>query len=639
MTTIFSIHPAIGIARLGDSKLPVAPGKATQEAFFIGPEAPGTHFQPGPYRSSGTGLGNYRDSGKAIRRQGARFRIYKKEIDDRGVVVDAREVTAADATIRWKVNLANRKPMAERFPPYQKIFLKQLTRHKEPGTTRNYQDMTLRNFMIKGEAERRRKLVIADSGEVSSVSDGVIELKDKFFGNELTLANILTDESGRLIVLGGHGDAKRDRSDRAPLEPAVLGGVEDNDDLPADLQDQGWRHRLYNWDGWCDDTSDGIVSATLEFDDEGDPIAVESAWVIVAPPNFAPAVKSPVTLYDLTYSVIRKEKVRRKFPVSKLDVSFTRDVYPILRRTVDLQYADDRARAGHSQDAAGNFAGQFAIWASRASKNKTMKARFMRRMTRPGDAGNQIDMPDLFGGVDPEEPEALPPMVALRHPELKLRDRYGKPLTMTDYQFEILDAWAAHAFKNDWRGEPTYPEFDEINKGKANKKDQPAALDLAALEHCNGGSFHPGIEASFVMGRRDTFHIDKESWFRIAKDKEPGALTERLAVPWQHDFGACSEIWWPGQRPVSVPLKEQMPDGTRKYGEWFSKSINEYEDLLHVLMEFGFVKYDPSAPEGDRVFLDETKDEQLIALVETGGPKAKRIRELLDRIAESGALG
>ena len=79
------IHPAIGIARVGNSP----------DEFFIGPEKPGVHPRP---------KGGYRDAQGRIKRQAARFRLFG--YDKNGKLV--REITAKDATITWTVALANK---------------------------------------------------------------------------------------------------------------------------------------------------------------------------------------------------------------------------------------------------------------------------------------------------------------------------------------------------------------------------------------------------------------------------------------------------------------------------------------------------------------------------------------------------
>ena len=84
------IHPAIGIARVGDS----------DTDFFIGPEKP--YDKPEP-------PGGYKDAQCRIKRQAARFRVFG---------YDSRvptELTAANATIEWTVHLTNRKAAADKF--------------------------------------------------------------------------------------------------------------------------------------------------------------------------------------------------------------------------------------------------------------------------------------------------------------------------------------------------------------------------------------------------------------------------------------------------------------------------------------------------------------------------------------------
>jgi|SRR5882724_8185695 len=86
------IHPAIGIARLGNSPT----------GFFIGPERPGVSPRP---------RGGYRDAKHRIKRQAARFRLFG--YDKNGKVV--KEITSADAKIVWSVHLANSKAEWKRF--------------------------------------------------------------------------------------------------------------------------------------------------------------------------------------------------------------------------------------------------------------------------------------------------------------------------------------------------------------------------------------------------------------------------------------------------------------------------------------------------------------------------------------------
>src|SRR5262249_40612702 len=52
-----------------------------------------------------------------------------------------------------------------------------------------------------------------------------------------------------------------------------------------------------NNDGWHDDVSDWPVTATVTL--RGRHLPVEHAWVVVAPPDYAPGVIAVTTLYDV----------------------------------------------------------------------------------------------------------------------------------------------------------------------------------------------------------------------------------------------------------------------------------------------------------------------------------------------------
>lgn len=114
MPVQYRIHPAIGVARVGDSL----------DDFFIGPEAPGippTLTRPDAPVLPGGQKGKYKDDKQRIKRQGARFRIYEYTTSDAGAVAKVREITAADARIEWEVHLANRKAAAEKIPDSDKL--------------------------------------------------------------------------------------------------------------------------------------------------------------------------------------------------------------------------------------------------------------------------------------------------------------------------------------------------------------------------------------------------------------------------------------------------------------------------------------------------------------------------------------
>jgi hypothetical protein len=178
----FKIHPAIGIARLGNSP----------NDFFIGPEIPGKYPKP---------EGGYKDSQQKVKRQAARFRIFG--YDKKGKVV--KEITAKDATIKWTVHLANKKSAWKRFEGLEK-------------------NTSLRNATIP-----RSQLEI-DPGSRSLSSVNAVAKFDtgKFMDKKVPLGEIHTDNKGRLLVLGGFGKSKSALLDNPILDFANNDGWHDD---------------------------------------------------------------------------------------------------------------------------------------------------------------------------------------------------------------------------------------------------------------------------------------------------------------------------------------------------------------------------------------------------------------------------
>src|SRR5215510_10255338 len=197
------ISPGIGIARVGNSDL----------EYFIGPEVP--HFVPAP-------TGGYKDRSGALKRQAARFRIYGFNSD--GQVV--KEITSTDAEINWTVHVANKKAAWYRFHLAMDI--------PEAGP------VPRRNANFTGET--RTQLIIdpgprSISGKNQSGSQFYFDTGE-FIGEKVYLGELRTDESGRLIFLGGHGRS------RTPFP-------------------KNSAYTFANNDGWHDDISDGPVSAEV----------------------------------------------------------------------------------------------------------------------------------------------------------------------------------------------------------------------------------------------------------------------------------------------------------------------------------------------------------------------------------------
>ncbi|HEY0069298.1 MAG TPA: LodA/GoxA family CTQ-dependent oxidase [Chloroflexia bacterium] len=236
-----AIHPAIGIARVGNS----------EKEYFIGPEVPDPLPDP---------PGFYKDKKGALKRQAALFRVYG--YNAAGEVVS--ELTAENADINWTVHVANTKGAWYQFQIALDI-------PEAPSA----QETQLRN-----QAVTYRTQLVIDPGPRSiegpnKSGDQYAFNSGKFLGETVYLGELRTDEQGRLLFLGGKGISA------SPSGGKII--------------------TFANNDGWYDDVSDGPVTATVTIG--GQEVPVEAAWVIVAPPNYGTNIVSLRTIYDLLYDV------------------------------------------------------------------------------------------------------------------------------------------------------------------------------------------------------------------------------------------------------------------------------------------------------------------------------------------------
>ena len=229
------IHPAIGIARVGNS-----------DEYFIGPQVP--HPTPPP-------PGGYRDASGKLKREAAEFRIYG--YDSNGEVV--AELTSANADIEWTVHVANKKGAWYDFDAAL-----DLPEAKDLKSSR-------RNAFIQGA--EREKLVIDPGPRTVSGKNGKSAPFNtgKFLDSPVYLGELHTDDAGRLVFVGGKGVSA------SPVNFTLV--------------------TFANNPGWHDDTSDGPVMAKVTVN--GKQISVVPAWVATTPPNYSPDLVTPQTMYDV----------------------------------------------------------------------------------------------------------------------------------------------------------------------------------------------------------------------------------------------------------------------------------------------------------------------------------------------------
>ncbi len=472
------IHPGIGIARLGNS----------ESEFFVGPEAPGHTVWP---------EGGFKDSEGKIKRQAARFRVYG--LDREGNVV--AELTAKDATITWTVHLANKKGAFYRF-----------------SSDPTQRETKLRNAGIQpGLKPDDRTDLIIDPGP--RTISGCSEVSDPFSGGRyrgvpVGLGELRTDADGHLLVLGGAGMSD---SVTNPVSPIVSS---------------------YNNDGWYDDTADGPVTAKIELVN-GTTLAAEPAWVIVAPPNFAPSITNLVSLYQRV-----NETLELGIAASDTPVSYRRDVRPLLARLALYSWVNKNAMRGHGPGKPGDF---LAPYSEALLTAKTPEAHFRRqqiveRLRVPFDASesspaareqaNYFFMPQLAGDCgDP------------------VQEQPATWMTFLPSQYGVLRRWADGDFEIGVEEE--FPPFEAIPIAV-----RPSSLDRAALEPCVGAPLCPGIEMTYISEQPETFRVENGGSIRIASSFGPGDVTRYMALPWQADFHDCFDHWWPAQRPDDVLPEE-----------------------------------------------------------------------------------
>ena len=511
----YAIHPGIGIARLGDSA----------EEYFVGPEAPGCPPVLAKPDSPEGSDGRYKDGQGHVKRQGARFRIFETTFDDSGQRRQVREITAADAKVEWTVHLANAKAAAPRF-----------TFGADEVVTRRNPGLPERELVIDAGAQR-----------ISGKSQGFTRLAGSFQRLDVPLGDLLTDRDGRLIVLGG------------------LGRSQSVSPLPLD--------DFVNNDGWCDDVSDGPVRATIQLNGSDETIVAEPAWVIVAPPDFAPAIESVVTLYDVVYNIMSRS-VDLSLAVTKdTTVSFSKDIYPILRRVSTLHWVSRVASGGHGPGNRMHFLSRISELAQNSGEAAArLRGVIFKKLRTPAGAGG--NMPKLPASVTD-------------------KGVINESVALTECQYERMRRWAAGTFEADWPPGGAVPPPIPL-EGLADL-DVPAALDRAALEACVGGGFFPGIEVGRIMLERSTYA--EHTPFRINPGLAPGTLTARMAVPWQADFFECAlqtdpddkpddpangMDWWPAQRPVNVLRGGSEPE------DWVS-GIGDMQAMVDHWAGLGFI--------------------------------------------------
>ncbi len=542
----FKIHPAIGIARVGNSP----------DSFYIAPEEaaqlPIDCDKDGNTSTDANGqekpITHFKDDQQRVRRQAARFRVYsydendavgkEVEIGQNVSMVDPKSgqlIVGEVMDIEWTVHLANKKAAWYEF--------------QETDGEHGYSPThPLRNANIT-DGNARLQLIIDPGPLTVSYKDkkqrtaqfakGMNPNYPQSFPPPLNPASIETlgelkvtqqDKHNRLLVLGGYGNS---------------GSMLDGFGQPVITN-------YANNDGWFDDISDGPVLARIKYkivSQDGrppDPVkhppmyaTVETgAWVIVGYPRFVPQMLDIITMDELIYDLAVREFGYNTYlygippfngteaPPAPDDANalalwreqaqwntdyypyFYRDIWPLLQRPNNFQFVMDfdALTGGDPHDTTPglhlNFDPEILSVPPYEGEDPQLKAdRLTWRMRiwgvlRKQGQENQWQLtPDSANPLPPNatKPHHMPVGMPFLCGDNPLSNTAAsKFLRLTDTQLFILKQWAEGKFINEQN------EDIPITDPEASAK-TGTDLDRGVLSNLLGGSFCPGGEASWIM--------------------------------------------------------------------------------------------------------------------------------------------
>lgn len=615
----YRIHPAIGIARVGNS-----------EEYYIGPETAAGLPLPGRPASSVRGglpinpdtdatitSKDLRDAQGAFKRQAARFRIFQYPDNNLGsyptglgteIQIGSRIDGKTVEDIIWTVHIANKKAntyVLVESPPdkagiasYRDGNLPPLrnapVQNGNPNDPKRITMLTIDPGprTIAGTNSTGVKFDQATTASVYRQGSGVVQLTnypksfpaDSFSnlycpaGAIDTLGELRTDAHGRLLVLGGYG-----RACGWDVTPPYL----DHD---------------VNNDQWFDDACDGPVSAVLVFDDNSVEQVQTGAWVTATDPGYAPQTLNIVSLWDDIYdSWVRNLALAPALFANGSFQSSYQPTFPDQIQPIFLSVALQR-------------------WNINLDKFGIERHDGFARITATTPPHSMPVVPYLRNPNKPSDWSKGPPLMPAA-----LGDSGQDFLVLSKTQYFFLEQWQQGHFSPD--------AGPALGAGEY--------LDKVVLQNCLGGRFSPGIDLTFVMRDPDLYIKDWQTLsgpFRIKpkplaydgvrKDApllsegyvplhtgnaglEPGDLSKFMAIPWHTDYNSCAThpptdnpaegtklFWsWPAQRPVAVYPAKLNPSGTAPTKQLWSvrgsgtestlpQNWGRYQDRINIVLNW-----------------------------------------------------
>ncbi|MBJ7556179.1 CTQ-dependent lysine 6-oxidase LodA [Marinomonas spartinae] len=522
-----SIHPSVGVARLGN---------AEGNNFLLNPtKIGGLPHEHDENMQPTTEVINFKDEAGRIRRQGQVFKVF----DESGEELTLQSPNVE--RIEWTVHLANKKAAWYEFSELNGNLLygqaNSYTNRKIQFRNKSVGLIGLDDY----DLAERQKLIIdlgprTIAGYLSEIEISIHNIPSDYThasypkgemkqGSKTfeSLGTLRTDNQGRLIVLGGYGFA---------------GGN-------TNLEGYG------GGDDWYDDISDGSVTCVVTYKNASQ--MTTNAWIVVGSPDFAPEIVNISTLNDTFFDVgVRYfNLVPDMYGESNSTGSgfnhnyianFDRDILPIIQRISQYQWV------ANVQSMSGFFSYQFDYRDnSEARKPERMKYyNYFRQLDKKVIGDYDQPQQQLMSGDSDGNRFPMMPLNSGSN-SVKSANAYDltnnvveKFLALDATQMFLLKQWAEGKFNvGDCQAFPVNP------------------MDAASIGNCVGLPMCPGIEVTWNLQNpalyEDAYkikHRDKVNYSQTglspSRDEcegggcEPGDLTKRMACPWQADFFNCT---------------------------------------------------------------------------------------------------
>jgi L-lysine 6-oxidase len=597
------IHPSVGVARLGNSP----------DEFYLAPDTiGGLPFDVDTNNNQQGSVTTFKDDAGLVKRQGQPFKLYQDNGTE--LTLDSPNVKS----ISWTVHLANKKAAWYQYS--------ELSGNLMYGEENSYTNRKI-PFRNPDKTGKDRQALIVDpgprtvSGKQQSANFDAASVPNGYpshfppatveYGTSITtLGSLLTDVKGRLIVLGGFGNAGGD-------EPLTSYGGSNT---------------------WHDDTSDGPVYCTITFSD-GSPDQTLSAWVIVASPDFVPEIVNISNLSDTMFDVGVRflNFVPQLFSQGKFNPDyipdFKTDILPIIQRLGRYQWVANV----QSMMA---FSSNIFDFTDNSDTNLANRQNYFSYFRKP-DA--------IPPGVPPSHQSQQKlfkdnfPMVPLNSGSNSVSNlTIQKFLALTETQHFFMEQWSKGLFRNEDVGfqSPIDPR------------------DAGSVGNCVGLPMCPGIEVTWSMQNPNIYaapYIIRHypgNYFQNGLDPsrdecadtlgcQPGDLSKRMACPWQADFFLCTvqyinftvpdvnkvdgkplpptyySYWWPPQSPWDVLTGEISPEqqiishNPAGVQVNYARGVNSFVQMVEHWSALGFIRDQNAKDKSFPYFVETERNNEL----------------------------